>query len=140
MLGKNKKNEKKMLPEFNLTTEEFKKLRSVKPLPIEQPIYFQYNGNVYACQHFDGFPDRYYYNRKGELVKAETSIDHFPRTLMDELKNVWGVEIKYGTFLDSIIFKYDVGWNLVYCKKSDGTKLVSDFDYNGDNDFIKKCL
>lgn len=101
---------KKMLPEFNLTTEEFKKLRSVKPLPIEQPIFFQYDNSIYACQHFDGFPGGYYYNKKGEIVKAETSVDHFPRTLMEELKNVWGVEIKFGTFLESRILQ-EIGWN-----------------------------
>ena len=50
------------LPEFNLTTDDFKQLKSIKSL--QQHIYFKYNGEIYACQHFDGFEEKLYYNRK----------------------------------------------------------------------------
>lgn len=125
------------LPPFDLSKKKFKKLRSLKPLPMEQPIYFTYKDDVYACQYYDGC-EKYYYNRNGELKKAETSIDHFPRMFIDTLKNVWDVKVPYGKFLDSIIFKYDEGWKLVRLKLSNGDLLVNDFNYDGDHKFIQK--
>jgi len=128
------------LPPFEITEEEFKNLRSIKPLPIEQPIYFKYNNDIYACQYYDGFPNRLYYSKNGKVVEAETSINHFTPMFISILKNVWNVYIPYGKFIDSVIFKYNNEWEIVYVKLSDGTKILNKFDYYEDNEFIKKCL